>query len=338
MPTYQSAPNYPPVFPDEIAHKNPYGFKTMKGNTILVRGETEAAHSAHPKWKQEAYELALAKVQNTKLAQEKMLKQPASRKGLHGYTTYNGSFDSVRGGTVWSKKAEEMVQGLVRDRKFQYDALNEATFDSIPQNRLGVNLPPSDTFKLDKLFLDILSNLTAGNVKPLYSEIGSLINELMMSAEKLPEAKISDYQEQVLKIIDALSVLGTEQYGLISKRNINDLKGLGNRLKRVQEFLQKLDQLRGRPTKEKASVLQSMRYSLLADSQQLLQEGALGLYPGVEEARIAREEQFQEGMPGRPAVRRRRRAVAAESEAVQALQGRLGVPVGYEFAPEVAAE
>ena len=323
MPTYQSSPNYSPVFPDEEAHKNPYGFRTLKGNTILIRGEIDPAHSAHPEWKKQANEVVLARVHNTSLAKQKMMHQPASRKGLHGYTTYRGNFNSVHGGSAKTEKGEKMVQDLVRDRKFQYDALRESNFESIPQNRLQVNLPPSDTYKLDNLFLSILSNLTAGNVKSLYSEVGSLISELMTSAEKLPESKIGDYQEYVNQIIEALNVLGIEEYGLIGQKYTSELHNIGLRIKRLSDFLKKLAELRGRPTKEKALVLQSMRYSLLADAQKDLQEGALGLYPGIHEARIERE-MLEEPRVGRPPEAARRRAREEEQRRVNALERNIG--------------
>jgi len=328
MPTYQSAPNYPVVFPDAVAHENPYGFRTMKGNTILIRGEIDPGHSAHPLWKNQADEVALARVHNTFLAKQKMMKQPASMKGLHSYTTQRGDFNSVRGGTVWSKKGEEMIQGLVRDRKFQYDALNEATFDSIPQNRLQVNLPPSETYKLDKLFLDTLSNITTGNVKPLYTELGSLISELMMSADKISENKVDEYLQYISQINDALTILQTENYGLVDSKYLKDVASMNRRVIRVQAFLQKLAEFRGRPTKEKMAAIQTMKYSLLADSQPMLQRGALGLYPGVEEAYLNRTI-AESGNYGPATARVRREARDEEIARVRELQTRLGRPADF---------
>jgi hypothetical protein len=338
MPTYQSAPNYPVVFPDQEVSRNPYGFKTMKGNTILVRGDVEAGHSSHPKWKEEADRVVLDRVKNTKLAKENMLKQPASRKGLHGYTTYNGSFESIRGGTVWSKQAENMVTGLIRDRKFQLDALGQATFDSIPQNRLGVNVPPAETFKTDRLFLDILSNLTVGNLKPMYGELGSLFSELMTSAYTLPDAKLDEYYGYISQIQSTLSVYGDENYELLSASAMKNINSLAQRYARLQTFFKKLLEYKGRPSKEKELALSNMRASLLADSQEALQKGALGLIPELETARETREQLFQEGMVGRPPVRRRERALAAERALEEQVRERLSNPTRRQARPAPAEE
>jgi hypothetical protein len=329
MPTYQTAPNYPAVFPDEEVSKNPYGFRSLKGNTLLVRGETEPAHPAHSGWKQEADRVALARVQNTLLAKQKMMYQPASMKGKYGYTTYRGDFDSVRGGVTTTKEGEKLVKNLVRDRKYQYDALNEATFQTIPQNRLQVSLPPAETYKLDNLFLSILSNLTSGSVKSIYTEIGSLISELMSTADRIPEDKVDSYILYTSQIVEALNVLGTEQYGLISKKYTADMYSLGSRVKRLGTFLRKLAELRGRPTREKSAVLQAMRSSLLAEAQQDLQSGALGLYPGVEEARINRE-MYEGPAVGRPPVAARRQARQEEQDRVNALERSLGRQPRFE--------
>jgi len=85
--TYQSSPNYPLIFPDQAPRLNRFGVQPLKANVVHHAQLEPAAHKSHPSWREDAHKMALAKVQNTKSWQNRMLKEMPSVKGKQAYTT-----------------------------------------------------------------------------------------------------------------------------------------------------------------------------------------------------------------------------------------------------------
>ena len=261
---------YPIIFPDQAAALNPYGYQPAPGNLIVMKHLLPAGHDAHPSWKKDADRLAMAKVLNTKLAERSMLQGPPSRKGSHYTTTRGPAGHPLRGGTVWSQQGERMIGDLLRDRKTQFDAVHSASFEEVSPERLSEVTPEVETFKLDKMFADVLSALAEGSVEmTLISTLNTAGEILATQSEKIPERKFAEYLG-VLEEIDALlsDMLNRPEarQGLLPKqRERRDafLYELANVVDRISKFIRVFMNYLGSPTKKKKAVLEGLRNSFL---------------------------------------------------------------------------
>ena len=268
--TYQSSPMYPIIFPDQAAALNPYGYQPAPGNLVVLKHLLPAGHDAHVSWKKDADRLAMAKVLNTKLAEHSMLQGLPSRKGSHYTTTRGPAGHPLRGGTVWSQQGERMVGDLLRDRKAQLDAVHTASFEEVSPERLSEVTPEVETFKLDKMFADVLSSLAEGSIEVnLISTLNMAGEILATQSEKIPERKFAEYLS-VLEEIDALlsDMLNRPEarQGLLPKqRERRDafLHELANVVDRISKFIDIFMDYLGSPTKKKKIVLEGLRNSFL---------------------------------------------------------------------------
>jgi hypothetical protein len=276
MPTYQSSPLLPLIFPDQAFRQNYQGVQPLRGNVLEL---LPLEKSSNPSWKPEAEFSALAKVQNTLAGQQAMLKGPQSIKGNKSFTTYRGpnqeafKQSTFSGGRVRNRDSEKMVSHLLQDRIKQLDALDESNFEEVKPERLVPQLPQSDTFVLDKLFSDLLSSLNEGVLSnALLGFMGSIMSFLATKGDKIPEGKFDTYLDISVQIETAIQV-GKFKYifELYSKEAANKLKFLLDKLskdiKLVKEFLFALNAFRGQPIPTKSLKLAALRTKLFDLSQ-----------------------------------------------------------------------
>jgi len=275
---------YPIIFPDQAAALNPYGYQPAPGNLVVLKHLLPAGHDAHVSWKKDADRLAMAKVLNTKLAERSMLQGLPSRKGSHYTTTRGPAGHPLRGGTVWTQQGERMVGDLLRDRKAQLDAVHTASFEEVSPERLSEVTPEVETFKLDKMFADVLSSLAEGLVElTLVSTLNTAGEILATQSEKIPEHKFAEYLG-VLEEIDALlsdmlNRPNVRQHLLPKQRERRDtiLYELGKVVDRITGFIRVFMKYLGSPTKKKKIVLEGIRNSFLGAVRE-------SIFPKVAEA------------------------------------------------------
>jgi len=300
MPTYQSAPLYPLVFPDQAAKQNHFGVKPLAGNLLQ---HLPLEKSPHPSWKKEADERAMAKVANTKLGQLAMLKGPHPFKAQNKYTTYRGPANeafkhSFSGGTVWTREAENMIGHLREDRIKQLDAVDQSTFEEVSPERLQVDIPPAETFQLDLLFSNLNSSLTEGVVSNgLLGLISSILSFFATKADKIPEHKFAEYDTllagmklELDRLFDELNVYNLqlqtdtvltarekskERLDIDQKSNV--LRKLENDILLLIKFIKVWNSYNGQPTKTKALRLAALRNKILTEfGTYIPQEGDIG--------------------------------------------------------------
>jgi hypothetical protein len=270
MPTFQSSPMYYPVFPTMV--RNPHGVQPLKGNTLL---HAELNSSEHPGWKNHADFTVMARVENNKLKDKQMLKGPPSIKGNFPFTTSRGpNGHALSGGTVWTKGAEDKIQSLLRDRKLQLDAINQASFDTATPEQIKTEFPVSDTFPLDQSFSQLLSSLNEGIVSNiLLGYVNSIISFFLSKADKIPEHKFNDYAQllnQCATVINALFY--TNRSELYSKSEFKKVDGILRKLEKdvsyLIKFIEEWSSYNGEPTRRKALRLDNIRNKLLLAAQQ----------------------------------------------------------------------
>lgn len=271
MPTYQSSPLLPLIFPDQAYKQNYKGVQPLKGNVLQL---LPVEKSSNPSWKPEADFKALAKVQNTLLGQQAMLKGPISIKGNIPFTTYRGpnqeafKHSSYTGGRVWNRESENLVAHLLKDRIGQLNTIDQSNFEEVQPSRLQPELPQSDTFVLDKLFSDLYSSLDQGLIsKSLLGLMSSILSYLATKADKIPDNKFDEYEGLFGKIRSSLDVLFSQtiqdrpelkEAGPIIRKLDNDVL-LGMRF--IKQFVKYL----GEPTKSKTARMIATRNKILTD-------------------------------------------------------------------------
>ena len=209
MPTYQTAPMYYPVFPTLI--RNPFGVQPLKGNTLAHAEILPAGHGSHSSWKKQADFRALARVENTKTSKLDMLKGPPSIKGTP-FTTFRGlqrQRHTLSGGVITTKEGQETLQRLLRDRKYQLDAIDQSSFEAVAPERLKESEPETDTFVLDQLFSQLYSSLDEDTLTDsLLKIMANIINFFLTKGDKISEGKFSEY----MNILADVQKLLTELY------------------------------------------------------------------------------------------------------------------------------
>jgi hypothetical protein len=344
MPTYQTAPLYAPVFPT-LLH-NPYGVQPLKGNTLAYADLPAPGDSYQSAWKREADMAVMARLQNNKLKEKAMLRGPQSIKGNSTYTTGRGpnghAFTEQRpsgmaGGVATTKEGETMIQKLLRDRKFQLDAIDQSSFDTVAPERVKEPEPETDTFALDQLFTNLFSSITYSTVTPsLLGMMNSIMTFFATRADKISDNKFDTYAIMVRELYDLVKVTdsqlipegiqaqrragfedlsGSEKVSLQKQQQITAklLKDLGLLDRYIKDYTSYI----GYPTKTKSMKLSAIRNKiLLSRGKYVPQEGELGYEPKEE------EQTYRSGAPLSP-------------EYEQALRGEQGSyqPVGqYEEA------
>jgi hypothetical protein len=289
MPTYQSAPFYPILFADMAARSNPYGFQPLKGN-MLVHAQLYKAD--HPEFKQYADSRVFARLQTNKSKDSEMLKGPPSIKGNHTFTTHRGMEKVMSGGTVWTRGAEKSIQDLMRDRKFQLDAIDQASFESPTSPQIQPQITPSDTFALDKLFSDLYSSVDEGVVdRSSITTMNSIMTAFLTKGDQLPDHKFAEYKSILASIeLELESMYGRSNLEFSSEKEFRQtgrfLRLLHNDVQVLLSYIKEFEQYLGEPTKKKAARLAAIRGKLLASRGKYV--------PSEEEIRQAKEEAREE--------------------------------------------
>jgi hypothetical protein len=268
MPTYQTAPLLAPVFPTLV--RNPYGFQPLKGNTLKHADLPAAGESFQPSWKREADFAALARVENNKIKEKDMLKGPISIKSNIPFTTFRGpQGHAISGGTVWTSAAEKTIQGLLRDRKFQLDAIDQASFDTVAPERVKQAEPVTETYSLDKLFSELYSTVDSAVITPaLLGTASTIVNFFLTKSDTIPDHKFAEYGEILTKLnelIDEVDNRSKFQYKNSNeyKRIKSVLNDLNATVINLNTFITEYMGYLGEPTKRKTARLSAIRNRLL---------------------------------------------------------------------------
>ena len=294
MPTYQSSPLYPIPFPDTVVADNEYGFQPLKGNVIPVM-KTEPA--PHPSFVKDAISGVFTRLETNHLKDKSMLKGRPSIKGNFSYTTTRGlpRLKHLSGGVVNTKNAENTIQALLRDRKFQLDARDQTTFDAVTPERVKANIPVLDTFGLDESFGNLLSALDEGVINnTLLKFTSSIMNFFLTKADKIPEDKFGNYMDilnDISEIIDAKSYHFAElDSPTETQKRTRILKLVAKDVLEIIKFIEVYNAFLGSPTKTKSKQLEAIRNKLLLR----IRSDAVGL---VESSRSERRRETEGNVP-----------------------------------------
>ena len=296
MPTYQTAPLYAPVFPTQV--HNPYGVQPLRGNTLAYADLPSAGGAYYPSWKKEADMAVFARLENNRLKERDMLRGPFTQKGNFTYTTGRGlqgrAFEcqKLSGGVASTLEGQTTIQKLLRDRKFQLDAIDQASFDTVSPERVKPAETQTDTFVVDQLFASLLSSLTEGLITPsLLGYTSQIMNFFLTKSDKIPDNKFPEYDGFLEKLATLLngafySAAEAKNQDLQQKQS-RILKKLEKDIGGMSDFITEFMNYLGEPTKTKAMRLSGIRNKLLSLINQSAQAG-------VQEARDVQAD-FEEG-------------------------------------------
>jgi hypothetical protein len=291
MPTYQTAPLLPPKFPTLV--RNPYGFQPLRGNTLAYADLPAAGDSYHPSWKKQADLSVMTRLENNYTKELDMLRGPASQKSNVPFTTKRGPDGHVlSGGVVNSKDAESKIQSLLRDRKFQLDAIQSASFDAVAPERVKEPETVTDTFSTDQTFGNLLSSLSEGIITTsLLSYTAQIMNFFLTKADKIPDHKFAEYDGFLQKLAELLNgafySAAEAQSTDLQNKQTRILKKLEKDILAMSQFIGDFTQYLGSPTKTKSMRLAAIRNRLLSLITQSAQAGI--------EAAVEIQRQYEEG-------------------------------------------
>jgi len=306
MPTYQSAPLYPVIFPDEAVAMNPEGFRRLKGNKMEITEFPAGGPDYQYSWPVDAAKRVTDKVNNTKLAKEAMLHGPPSIKGNRAFTTTRGPFPGhslmLSGGTVWTREGEAMVNGLLNDRIQELNLIAQTNLDSVPAPRPASMVPQDDTLELDQKIADLASNLNSGIVNnTLLENTNFFMSFLFSKANSIPEYKFGEYKDIVGEMLESIEILNSEIYDREELKNyfygeaqtiIKLLDKTYKDLSAINKFIDDYNEVLQNPSRSKM-VLNKVRNKLLKLIRQNLISGIPPAFSG-ESSSVASAE-FPEG-------------------------------------------
>lgn len=280
--TYQSSPYYPIIFPDQAALLNRFGVQPLPANYIKHAHLAPASHEAHPSWRADAHRLALAKVQNTKDWQHRMLKEMPSIKG-HCGTTHRYRFDkefyTQTGGRT--PAIESDIEQLLRDRTTQLNELNMASFGTVPEYRLASNIKPLDTFGLDSLFSSLITSLEEGTInRSLLTTMNSITNTIATTGDRISAEKLGQYGDVLAEIGTlTLDIVESRDSYIESKETVAIMQSILHSSQNLWKFIKKMEGYATAPTKFRSIALEGERAKLLETARK-----SITLIPGREPA------------------------------------------------------
>ena len=277
MPTYQTAPLFAPVFPTLV--RNPYGFQPLKGNTLAYADLPAGGDAYHPSWKKQADFAVIARLENNRIKELEMMRGPPSIKGNVPSTTFRGpGGHAISGGTVWTADAEKSIQALLRDRKFQLDAIDQSSFDTVSPERVKEPEVVADTFQIDQTFGNLLSSLVEGVITPsLLNYSSQIMNFFLTKADKISDHKFAEYEGFLQELFDLIQ--GEFYHSAeamnpdVQQKQSRILHKLEKDIHGMYEFIKDFMQYLGEPTKTKSMRLDAIRNKLLGLIRESAQEG-----------------------------------------------------------------
>jgi len=195
MPTYQTTPYVPWIFPDEAYHMNKRGIQALKpvpirsGFDLLPGGGSEAQTEFNTHERRVAFE----RVRINKKKEQGMLghlnttarsqryERPMSRStvpnGVFPGNEYATSGNAFRGGVITTKEGQEWLQQRLKQRITEYDQLASGNFSAGPP----ANIPLSPFSNIDTLIQIAYTAFTSGTFS---SGLNDTLNQLFQALVK----------------------------------------------------------------------------------------------------------------------------------------------------------
>jgi len=268
MPTYQTAPLLPILFPDQVARLNYVA--PLKGNTIALADLPAPGPAYHPEWRKQADASVLAGLHANKIKNKQFLHGWPSIKGNHAFTTFRGEHNHAfhgpyHGGVITTKRGQTILGELLKNRISQLDAIAAASFDAAPSAESPFTISEESTYDLDKTFKAFVSALSEGVISSdLFDYTEYIMNYFLEYGDTIPTEKFGDYSQLLTNMLPLISALLSEYPSDRTKRAI--LNRVSMDIRDMFKFIREFEEYSAQPSKAKAAKLAAIRSKLLKDT------------------------------------------------------------------------
>lgn len=256
MPTYQSTPAMPWIFPDEAYQMNRKGMQPLKPAPVRSLDLLPPAESeAHALFSDHAHRMVHERLRVNKKKESGMLGhgemnarsqryvRPASRSAVPNGVFHGSPMDYVtsaglRGGVITTKEGQEWLAKRLKERKQEYAELASGQFSPRPPRQLEVT-PYGD---IDTLLQVAFTAFTSGTFSSGLNEtLNKLLQAFIKVGATITPSQLTKYAQAVSKMIETTrSYTGAnlgEELGFVYEGREKRLRGLDS----VNETLKIID-------------------------------------------------------------------------------------------------
>lgn len=319
MPTYQTTPAMPWVFPDEAYHMNRKGMQPLKPAPVrsldLLPGGGSESHAL---FSNDAHRMVHERLRVNKKKESGMLGygemnarsqryvRPASRSAVpngvfHGspmeYTTSAG----LRGGVITTKEGQEWLAKRLKERAQEYEAISTGNFSPRAPEQIQVT-PYGD---IDALLQVAFTAFTSGTFS---SSLNDTLNRLLQSLIKvgatISPSQLTTYSQAISKMIETTrSYTGAnlgEELGLVYEGREKRLRGLdavNETLKIIDAAIKEIARVIYEPLSAREQVMSQLSSRLIGRQLELYKPGFIG---EERQAAVEAARPVELGRPSRP--------------------------------------
>ena len=283
MPTYQTSPMLPVIFPDQAISMNVKGFGTLKARPIARQDSLEVHDPTHSSWKEQAHKEALDRVKNSKKAEEGMLGKLKMNERSQRYYRHmsrsavpNGKFPSgeyvtsggLRGGVITTKEGQEWLKKRLNNRIVEYDAIASRNFSQgAPPN---ISMAPEYEV-LDSSLQSLIDSISSAKFDSgTISDIESVQNQLLSVGSIITQSKLADYAEIIENLYESVQpYFGQSRSGILGLDRATQLeysrvmKYLVKSFKNLDFFIQEIARTMNEDKPARELVVSKLRERLL---------------------------------------------------------------------------
>lgn len=295
MPTFQSTPAMPWIFPDEAYHMNRKGMQPLKPTPLrsldlLPGGESES----HALFSDDAHRMVHERLRVNKKKESGMLGhgemnersqryiRPASRSAVpngvfHGspmeYTTSAG----LRGGVITTKEGQEWLAKRLKERAQEYEAISTGNFSAGPPKQIEV----TPYGEIDSLLQVAFTAFTSGTFSSGLNEtLNRLLQSLIKVGATISPSQLTTYSQAISKMIETTrSYSGAnlgEELGVVYEGREKRLRGLdavNETLKIIDAAIKEIARVIYEPLSAREQVMTQLQSRLIGRQLELYKPG-----------------------------------------------------------------
>jgi hypothetical protein len=295
MPTFQSTPAMPWIFPDEAYHMNRKGMQPLKPAPVssldlLDGGESEA----HALFSDHARRMVHERLRVNKKKESGMLGhgemnarsqryvRPASRSAVpngvfHGSPMEYAASSGLRGGVITTKEGQEWLAKRLKERAQEYAELASGQFSPRPPRQIEV----TPYVELDSLLQVAFTAFTSGTFSSSLNEtLNRLLQSLIKVGATISPSQLTTYSQAISKMIETTrSYTGAnlgEELGLVYEGREKRLRGLdavNETLKIIDAAIKEIARVIYEPLSVREQVMTQLQSRLIGRQLELFKPG-----------------------------------------------------------------
>ena len=285
MPTYQTSPSAPWIFPDQAYQMNSFGMKPLRAiplhnNMDLFPGGGSEAQTF---FESHEHKVVLDRLRNNARKEKGMLGQlktnersqryerPMSRSAVHNgvfpgseYVTSAG----LRGGVISTKEGQEWLQKRLKQRAQEYSDLASGNFSAGPPSKIEM----SPFGNIDTLLQIAFTSFTSGTFSSgLNDTLNQLLQALIKAGSSINENQLARYSQAIEKMIitarsydrSNLEMAARELGGELDVKRYQKLAAVQQTLRVIDAAVREIARVINEPISAREQVMSALATRLL---------------------------------------------------------------------------